>query len=336
MKFGVLQFFSWPQRNIPLQSIYARAMDRIQIMDQTGYDAIWLAEHHFSGYSVCPSVHMMATHIAAQTQNIRIGTAISLAAFYHPLRLAEEVAFLDVLSGGRVNWGAGRGFDRVEFDAFGVPQDESYPRFREAVDIVLNAWRNERLTYEGQFHSFHDVEVLPKPLQQPHPPVWIASSSAEAVTWSAEQGHSILMDPHSPHKEIGLKKTHYNEEMAKGGYSVEGRDIPIARLLAVGKTEDEARSIASRGAEWMFQSYMNPRLRNALSDLRSYESREEDRVPPTTESYLKDVIIYGTPESVTDQLHQLHEEIGLDYLLCAPLSHETFNHFTERVLPNFQ
>ena len=112
MKVGVLQFFSWSRR-VPLTAVYERAFSRIAIMDQTGYDCVWLAEHHFNTYSVCPSINVMATHVAARTRNLRIGMAVSLAAFYNPLRLAEEVALIDVLSGGRVNWGAGRGFDRV-------------------------------------------------------------------------------------------------------------------------------------------------------------------------------------------------------------------------------
>src|SRR4029077_17917104 len=115
MKVGVLQFFSWPGRHGPLEEVYARALERIEIMDKTGFDAVWLAEHHFSSFSVCPSVHMVGTLAAARTQRLRIGAAVSLAPFYHPLRLAEEVALLDQLSGGRVNWGAGRGFARVEF-----------------------------------------------------------------------------------------------------------------------------------------------------------------------------------------------------------------------------
>ena len=133
MKAGVLQFFSWPERRVDLETVYERALQRIEIMDQTGYDAVWLAEHHFSTYSVCPSVHMMGMQVAAKTKNLRIGTAISLAALYHPLRLAEEVAMLDIFSGGRVNWGAGRGFDQTEFSAFGVEPEESSARFRENV-----------------------------------------------------------------------------------------------------------------------------------------------------------------------------------------------------------
>ena len=193
MKFGVLQFFSWPQRRVPLSTVYERALQRIAIMDTTGYDAVWLAEHHFTHYSVCPSVHLMGMHVASQTRHLRIGTGISLAAFYHPLRLAEEVALLDVLSGGRVNWGAGRGFDPTEFKAFGVPPQESHARFREAVEIVLAAWQNERLTWDGDYWHFEDIEVLPKPLQQPHPHTWIAAGSLDSVCWAAAQGYSIML-----------------------------------------------------------------------------------------------------------------------------------------------
>ncbi len=105
MKIGVLQFFSWPGRRGDLKDVYDRAVERVRIMDQNGYDAVWIAEHHFSTYSVCPSINMMGMHFANQTKNLRIGTGVSLAAFYDPLRLAEEVALLDVLSGGRVTWG---------------------------------------------------------------------------------------------------------------------------------------------------------------------------------------------------------------------------------------
>jgi len=154
MKYGVLQFFSWPGRQGDLSAIYERATERVRIMDQNAYDAVWIAEHHFSTYSVCPSIHMMGVHFAAQTKNLRIGTGVSLAAFYDPIRLAEEVALLDVLSGGRVNWGAGSGFDPTEFRVFGIDRQEKHSRFRENVDIVLQAWTSDRLNYDGQYHQY--------------------------------------------------------------------------------------------------------------------------------------------------------------------------------------
>ena len=318
MKIGVLQFFSWPDRATPLASIYQRAIERFEIMDRAGYDAVWLAEHHFSGFSVCPSVHMMATLAAARTQRMRIGTAVSLAPFYHPLRLAEEVALLDVLSGGRVNWGAGRGFSRVEFDAFGVPIEESAARFRETVAVVLAAWTSQRLSHHGAHFAFEGVEVLPKPLQQPHPPVWMAATSEGAIDWAASRGFSILMDPHCTHAELAGKRRRYGDQMAAAGFSAAGRDIPMARLLAIAPTAARAEAVARRGAEWTVGAYIG-------------QGRADGADP--VERYVSEVIIHGAPDGVIDQIRALQETAQLNYLLCAPLSQETFTLLTDKVLP---
>jgi alkanesulfonate monooxygenase SsuD/methylene tetrahydromethanopterin reductase-like flavin-dependent oxidoreductase (luciferase family) len=332
MKAGVLQFFSWPERRVSLETVYARALERIEIMDRTGYDAVWLAEHHFTTYSVCPSVHLMGMHVAGRTQNLRIGTAVSLAAFYHPLRLAEEVALLDVLSGGRVNWGAGRGFDPTEFASFGVPMDESRERFGEAVEIVLEAWRNDRLTWSGKHWQFEDVEVLPKPHQKPHPPTWVAASSPPAIQWAAERGYTIMMDPHATHPEIAAKRELYREQLEAHGHSIEGRQIPMARLLAVAETDAEAEEIARSGASWTVSSYVNPSKSAGVVPGSIPSMRPEPSADPV-QRYLDGVVLHGSPERLIDQLQQLREEMYLEYLLCAPLSHSSFMLFTERVLP---
>jgi alkanesulfonate monooxygenase SsuD/methylene tetrahydromethanopterin reductase-like flavin-dependent oxidoreductase (luciferase family) len=327
MKVGVLQFFSWPERRVDLASVYARALERIEIMDKTGYDAVWLAEHHFSSFSVCPSIHMMGTLVAARTERLRIGTAVSLAAFYHPLRLAEEVALLDVLSGGRVNWGAGRGFARIEFEAFGVPAAESAARFREAVDIVLAAWRNERLTFEGEYFRFKDVEVLPKPAQQPHPPVWMAATSEPAIEWAASRGFSILMDPHATHADIARKRRLYDERLVAAGFSPAGRDIPTARLIALADTTAEAEAVARRGAGWLLNSYVGPQHKGIVQEKQDYGG-----IDPV-ERYVREVILHGTPASVLEQIAGLREAARLNYLLCAPLSQASFTLLTEKILP---
>ena len=322
MQFAVLQFFSWPGRRIPLPEVSQRAFDRIDVMEHSGYDAVWLAEHHFSTYSVCPSIHMMGAHIAARTKRLRIGTAVSLAPFYHPLRLAEEVALLDVLSGGRVYFGAGRGFDATEYRNFGVAREDSYPVFREHVQVVLEAWKSERLTFHGQFCHYDDVEVLPKPLQQPHPPVWLASTSEEAVAWSARNGYSILMDPHSSHAEIAAKRALFQRELEGAGFSMAGRFIPMARNIALASTQAKAHEVAMSSAKFMFGSYLGNAPRPATSG-------------DPIEQYVADTVICGTPESVVDQLHALEEQLPLEYLMCTPLSHESFVLFTEKVMPKF-
>ena len=327
MKFAVLQFFSWPERRVDLATVYARALERIEIMDRTGYDAVWLAEHHFSSFSVCPSVHMLGVLAAARTRRLRIGTGVSLAPFYHPLRLAEEVALLDLLSGGRVNWGAGRGFARIEFEAFGVPPDESTSRFRETVQIVLKAWTEERLSFAGEHFRFDGIEVLPKPAQRPHPPVWMAASSEGAIEWAAGRGFSILMDPHSSAAEIGRKRRLYAGRLTAAGFSENGRDIPMARLVALGRNAAEAAAVARNGAQWIVNSYLGAQHRPVMQS--SFSPKGVDPV----RRYLDEVILHGTPDAVVGQILRLRDEIGLDYLLCAPLSHETFMLLTEKVLP---
>ena len=330
MKVGVLQFFSWPERRVPLPSVYARALERIELMDRGGYDAVWLTEHHFTSFSVCQSIHMMGTRAAARTKRLRIGTAVSLAAFYHPLRLAEEIALLDVLSGGRVNWGAGRGFDRTEFTAFGVSPEESASRFRETVEIVLRAWTDDRLTFAGRHFHFEDIEVLPKPLQKPHPPTWAAASSEPAIEWAAERGFSILMDPHSSHREIARKQRIYAQRLEQNGHSIAGREIPVARLIAVAESRGEAEQVARRGARWIVDAYAGARHRPVLPFGVPEARSEGDPV----ERYLDGVVLFGTPELMVEEIAKLRELLPFDdYLLCAPLSQESFRLFTDEVLP---
>ncbi|MCB1739453.1 MAG: LLM class flavin-dependent oxidoreductase [Gammaproteobacteria bacterium] len=335
MKFGVLQFFSWPRRNIPLQTVYARALQRIEIMDKTGYDAVWLAEHHFTDYSVCPSVHLMGMHVAAKTRSLRIGTAVSLAALYHPLRLAEEVAMLDVLSDGRVNWGAGRGFDPQEFKTFGVPLPQSKERFREAVDIVLAAWTRERLDWRSEQWCFEDVEVLPKPLQQPHPPMWVAAGSPDAVQWAGEQGYSVMLGPHGDFQQVATHRNNFLATLQANGHSSANREIPMARLIAVAATDREAEQVARRGAGWIVATYKNE-SKGTANPVKTVEVDGRRQSLDPIDRYLQDVAIWGSPERVLDTLYRLEEEMHLGYLMCAPLSHESFLMFTEQVMPRFQ
>lgn len=320
MKFGVLQFFSWPDRRVSIPTVYERALQRIEIMDRSGYDAVWITEHHFNDYSVCPSIPVMGAFAAARTKRLHIATGVTLAAFYHPLRLAEEVALLDILSGGRVYWGAGRGFDPKEFRTFGMTEEESYPRFREAVDIVMSAWRNQRLTYHGKYFSIENIELLPKPLQQPHPPMWVAAYSPSAIEWAAEQGYSIMLDPHSPTSVIGEKMETWRRLLAQHGHKTEGRVIPTVRLIAIAGTDSKAAEVARDGARWLLRTYVNP-------------SGERGDSETMLRRYVDSMVIHGTPERVVEEIARLREEIHLDYMITAPLSHETFISFTDHVLP---
>ena len=191
----------------------------------------------------------------------------------------------------------------------------------------MRAWTEERLDFAGQHFRFEDVEVLPKPVQHPHPPVWVAASSEGAIEWAAGRGFSILMDPHSSSAEIGRKRRFYSEKLAAAGFSEAGRDIPIARLVALAGDAGEAAAVARSGAEWILNSYLGAQHQPVMQE--SFTPAGADPV----QRYLDEVILHGTAEKVADEILRLRDEIGLDYLLCAPLSHQSFMLLTEKVLP---
>ena len=220
-----------------------------------------------------------------------------------------------------------RGFDRSEFKAFGVPAEESVERFQETVDIVLKAWTNEKLSFQGKYFAYDGVEVLPKPLQAPHPPVWLAASSTAAIERAAAGGFSILMDPHASRADLIAKRKLYGERLKAAGHSETGRAIPMARLIAIDETAEKARAVAERAAAWTVASYIGPTHGNIRQEPRSFGGKEPIAF------YVDDVILHGTAESLVDQINALQEAAGMNYLLAAPLSRRSFDLLTDKVLP---
>ena len=331
MKVGLLQFFSWTGR-VPVATVYDRAMDRVDMMEDSAFDCIWLAEHHFTTYSVCPSVTLMGTHIAGRTRRLRIGTAVTLNAYYHPLRLVEELNMLDLFSKGRLNWGSGRGFDPTEFRLFGVTPDDVYDRFRETADIVQKAWQQERFSHHGRYYDFEDVLVLPRPFQEPHPPIYLAASSTDSIRKAAAEGYTIMLGPHDSNGEIQYKRRLYQEVMEANGHVVGDRDLPMVRFVALGDTHGEAEEVARRSSAWTVGAYANPNKSSRPREEIPGHERDPDLDP--VERYLNDVAIVGTAAEVVDRFKKLEVETPMNYLMLAPMSQDTFVRFRKDVLPH--
>ena len=330
MKVGLLQFFSWTGR-VPVSTVYDRAMDRVEMMEDSAFDCIWLAEHHFTTYSVCPSVTLMGTHIAARTKRLRIGTAVTLNAYYHPLRLAEELSMLDIFSRGRLNWGSGKGFDATEYKLFNVTPNDVYERFRETADIVQKAWQSERFSHHGTYYDYDDVLVLPRPYQTPHPPVYLAASSPDSIRKAGADGYTIMLDPHSSNAEIQAKRQLYGQVMAENGHTVGDRDLPIVRYVALADTHAEAEEVARRSSTWTVGAYANPNKSGRRAQTILGQERDPNVDP--VERYLNDVAIVGTASEVVDRFKQLESEIPMNYLMLAPMSQDTFLRLHKDVLP---
>ncbi|HYB92006.1 MAG TPA: LLM class flavin-dependent oxidoreductase, partial [Candidatus Binataceae bacterium] len=179
LQFGMLHLLENPAGKTERQ-IVEEQMAILQAAEDLGFDSVWPAEHHFSEYGYCVSSALMLAALAKTTKRIRLGTGIVVLPFHNPIRVAEEYALLDLMSGGRVDLGIGRGYQPHEFRGYGVPQEQSRGIFNESVEVILQAWTQERVNFKGVHFKFEDVQVRPKPLQKPHPPIWMAALSPES------------------------------------------------------------------------------------------------------------------------------------------------------------
>ena len=192
MEFGIFHEFERPPGMSEAQA-FTNAFDLVDVAEDGGLHAVWLAELHFNPKrSVLASPMLLAGAIGARTSKIRIGTAVQILPLCHPLQLAEEAATVDHISHGRLIFGVGRsGFART-YAAYGVPYTESRERFAETLEIVRRAWTQETFTFEGKYFEYHDVCVVPKPLQQPHPPIRVAATSVDTFPTIGAQGYDLF------------------------------------------------------------------------------------------------------------------------------------------------
>jgi len=163
------------------------------LAEKLGFSTVWIAEHLFSTHGTFSSTQVLAGAIARATTTIRIGTAVSIVAFNHPLRTASDFAAIDCMSHGRLNYGTGRAYQVAEFEALGLDMSKSRDLYRESLDIILKSWSGEPFTYEGQFWTIpKPVRVYPRLVQQPRPPIYTAANSRESFIEAGQQGFHVL------------------------------------------------------------------------------------------------------------------------------------------------
>ncbi len=189
IKFGYMLDFRNPESSqLDFGTFYAAMFRQIDFIEKAGFHSIWLTEHHFvdDGY-LAPIMPMLAA-IAARTTRLKLGTYVLLAPLYHPLRLAEDAAMIDVLSGGRLRLGIGMGYREEEFDALQVSKKTRLSRTLETIEIMRRAWTGERFSFSGKHFNFHDVRVLPRPISRPHPELLWGGMTTKAIERGAELG----------------------------------------------------------------------------------------------------------------------------------------------------
>jgi len=191
MRFSAIFLLSCPPGKSHPQ-IYAEALEQMAAAEALGFHTLWLTEHHFSAYGGSPDPMLMAIAAANRTTRARIGIGVSVLPFHHPLQLAEQGAMVDVLTGGRLEFGVGRGSQRYEYARLGVPIDDKGARFEEAMEIIRKAWTEETFSHEGPCYRFPETTVYPRVVQQPHPPIWVASTTPPTLQYAVKHRYPVM------------------------------------------------------------------------------------------------------------------------------------------------
>ena len=241
MKISTFHYFRLQPYDQDEKELFDYELECIQMAEDLGFDEVWLAEHHFRS-DVCSSTLNFAAYVAARTKRIRIGLGILLLPFYNALRLAEDVAVVDLLSNGRLDVGLGRGYNPLEFQGFSVPEEESRERFADTLDILRQAWTNDSVNFHGKFHDIKDVRVFPKPFQKPFPALWVGATSAATVKQWGEWRIPFMSDPAQTFEETAsLAKVWANAAQA-AGHDPDGAELLALRPMWVAETMTEALS----------------------------------------------------------------------------------------------
>ena len=201
------------------QAVYDSDMQQMLAAEALGYHSVWIAEHHFNDYGLCPAPPVLAGYVAARTSTLRLGMGVSLLPLHHPIDLAEQLAVLDVVSGGRLEVGLGRGGTLQDYQTFRSERADARLRVEEGVALIRQCWTGAAFDFAGRFHSAERVHVRPRPAQRPHPPLYIACNSEDSVLSAARLGLPTLSSFFVPLEELVRRRGLYREAARGAGRS---------------------------------------------------------------------------------------------------------------------
>jgi alkanesulfonate monooxygenase SsuD/methylene tetrahydromethanopterin reductase-like flavin-dependent oxidoreductase (luciferase family) len=237
-----------PEFDGPAAAVYDHYFEQVETAEAVGFDAVWVTEHHFSHYGgLTPNPQLLLTAISQRTRRLRLGSSVSVLPLHHPLRIAEDFAMLDVLSGGRLEFGAGRGMVHSGYGGYGLSWADAQDRLKEALGLVERLWTEPAVTFEGRYYRCQDVTVLPRPIQQPRPPIWMpANADLVSFRWAGEHGYNLMTVPWVfPYETTDAGLQAYREARAAAGHAGPGRIVAVypchvAETSAQAKVQAEA------------------------------------------------------------------------------------------------
>lgn len=356
MKFGIFTIVPWHESRTQEQAL-REALEQIELADQLGIDEVWLGEHRFSRHGLLSGIFSFLGQVAARTKRVRIGTAVIVLPLHNPILVAEEAAMIDVLSGGRLNFGIGAGYQRQEFDGVGIDMEESRERFVEAVDVIIKAWTEERLTFHGKYTNVDDLWVVPKPLQRPHPPLYQAvSTSPGSVEFAASRNIQVIAG--GPTDILGQAPQViklWRQKMEQFGHQHAHLDPPMSKSIYVAPTMEEAerdpigredfssRILRSVNRSGYVIGMPTDKDGNLPKGYEAWASRQRDRDRRDDPGHAGLPPLRGTPDVVIERLKMVQEQ-GINHVFGSfgfpGLPHEkvmrSIELFAGEVMPHFR
>ena len=295
-----------------------------------GYDSTFVVEHHFTGFGQVSASLNLLTWVAARTTTLRLGTAVIVLPWHNPVLLAEQAATIDLLSGGRLEFGVGKGYRHNEFAGFCIPMEEADERFEESLALILKSWTSEeRFSHRGKYWSFDDIIVEPPTAQKPHPPIWMAAGSPDSIRKVARRGFRLLLDQLGSIPLTIERFNIYKAEIEACGRVFDPMDVAVSRAFYLSKdAEDKAKAIEARLA--------NQQRLSRLAQTPSGDNKSSLLSFDRTLEAAGESAMFGTPDEIAAKLETLRAA-GIEHILLnGPAgSRDNLRGFAREVMPAF-
>lgn len=300
-----------------------------------GYHSTFLVEHHFTGFGQVSATLNLLTWVAARTRTLRVGTAVIVLPWHNPVLLAEQAATIDLLSGGRLDFGIGKGYRHNEFHSFGIAQAEGEGRFQEGLEILLKSWTSEqRFDYHGKYWTFNDIVVEPPTRQKPHPPIWMGAASENSLRQVAERGFNLLLDQFATPEEVAQRIAFFRAEVEKRGRVFDPMQVGVARAFHVASSAEDKQAALDRRLQGRMRQLEVAKNPAGGDQNWRFKSSYADNVAVNEAS-----AVYGSPDEMIAKLEALRG-VGVGYVLLngggsggGERARESLRRFAREVMP---
>ncbi len=320
MKFGLFHSVQLPNPS-EQERYYREALEQVVRAERLGYSSVWFTEHHFTRHGIVSATMSVLAYLAGVTDTIRLGTAVTVLPFHNPVQLAEQTATVDVLSNGRLNLGVGRGYQWGEFHRMNIPMEQASRRFEESMAVLTRAWTAlEPFDHRGEFWSFNDLTVHPKPVQQPHPPVYVAASGADSVARVVRHDWNLLIGQGETYGQVAGQIGFYQDALAEAERDYAPRRVVLARAMYAAPTTERARREAEMPFMWFKQTGQEvsapPGQRVDLlpEEYAAYRSRYALGAGFDYAAMCDNVMLFGSPEDIAERIGALRDS-GVENLI---------------------